>query len=65
MSAFYSVFTTRIMINLRRAGKRDTVGDLVELHVGWDSEDTPPTLMPLTFRRSLHVSHGIESTVSL
>jgi len=47
LSACYSVFTTRIILNIRSAGQRDHVGDLVALHVAWDDDDR---LLTMAFR---------------
>lgn len=60
LSACYSVFTTRIILNIRSAGQRDQVGDLVALHVDWDDDES---LLPMVFRPADAIRE-IESMVS-
>ena len=44
----YSVFTTRIIINIRSAGRRRTGESTTELHHGYD--ETESATQPMTFR---------------
>jgi len=48
-SACYSVFTTRIIINMRKENQRDIFGDSVELHTRWDEETNARITMPMEF----------------
>lgn len=43
-SACYSVFTTRIIINIRKANQQSTAENLAELH---DGTPVPPAVMSL------------------